>query len=54
MKLGPYANEIIGDHQSVFEDRLTTDQVFIRQILEKKWEFDRYINSTLILKKRII
>ncbi|KAL6420057.1 hypothetical protein ACFW04_011914 [Cataglyphis niger] len=29
MKLAAsYADEIIGDHQSVFEDRLTTDQIF--------------------------
>jgi len=35
-----YAEEIIGDHQCVFQsNRSTTDHIFcIRQILEKKWE----------------
>jgi hypothetical protein len=37
-RLGPYINEIIGDHQCGFRsNRLATDQIFcIRQILEKK------------------
>jgi hypothetical protein len=35
-------NEIIGDHQRGFRrNRSTTDQIFyIRQILEKKWEYN--------------
>jgi hypothetical protein len=37
-RLGPYMDEIIGDHQCGFRrNRSTTDQIFyIRQILEKK------------------
>jgi hypothetical protein len=37
-----YADEIIGDHQCGFQcNRSTTDQIFyIRQILEKKWEYN--------------
>jgi hypothetical protein len=38
----PYADEIIGDHQCGFRrNRSMTDQIFyIRQILEKKWEYN--------------
>jgi len=41
-KLTPYAEEIIGDHQCGFRrNRSTADHIFcIRQILEKKWEFN--------------
>jgi hypothetical protein len=37
-----YADEIIGDHQCGFQrNRSATDQIFyIRQILEKKWEYN--------------
>jgi hypothetical protein len=40
--LSPYIDEIIGDNQCGFRcSRSTTDQIFcIRQILEKKWEYD--------------
>jgi hypothetical protein len=41
-RLSPYVDEIIGDHQCWFRrNRSTTDQIFcIRQILEKKWEYN--------------
>jgi hypothetical protein len=40
LRLIPYAEEIIGDHQCGFRrNRSTTDHIFsIRQILQKKWE----------------
>jgi hypothetical protein len=41
-RLTPYVDEIIGDHQCEFRrNPSTTDQIFcIRQILEKKWEYN--------------
>ena len=41
-RLTPYAKEIIGDHQCGFRrNRSTIDHIFcIRQILEKKWEYN--------------
>jgi hypothetical protein len=41
-RLIPYADEIIVEHQCEFwRNRLTTDQItYIRQILEKKWEYN--------------
>ena len=41
-RLTPYAEEIIGDHQCGFRrSKSTTDHIFcIRQILEKKWEYN--------------
>jgi len=41
-RLTPYAAEIIGDHQYGFlRNRSSTDHIFcIRQILEKKWEYN--------------
>jgi hypothetical protein len=41
-RLTLHVNEIIGDHQCGFRrNRSTTDQIFyIRQILEKKWEYN--------------
>jgi hypothetical protein len=37
----PYADEIIGDHPCGFRRNRSTDQIFyIRQILEKKWEYN--------------
>jgi hypothetical protein len=41
-RLSPYIDEIIEDHQRGFRrNRSTTDQIFcIRQILEKKWEYN--------------
>jgi hypothetical protein len=40
--LTPHVSEIIGDHQRGFRrNGSTTDQIFyIRQILEKKWEYN--------------
>jgi hypothetical protein len=44
-RLGPYIDEIIGDHQCGFRhSRSTTDQIFcIHQILEKKWEYNETV-----------
>jgi hypothetical protein len=41
-RLIPYADKIIGDHQCGFRrNRSTNEQSFyIRQILEKKWEYN--------------
>jgi hypothetical protein len=53
-RLIPYADEIIGDHQCGFRrNRSTTDQIFyIRQILEKKWEYNGTVHQLYIdLKK---
>jgi hypothetical protein len=45
-----YIDEIIGDHQCGFRhNRSTTDQIFcIRQILEKKWEFNQTVHQLFI------
>ena len=42
-RLIPYAEEIIGDHQSEFRsNRLTCDYIFcIRQIIEKKCDYNK-------------
>jgi hypothetical protein len=48
-RLIPYADEIIGDHQCGFQcNRLTTDQIYIHQILEKKWEYDGTVHQLFI------
>jgi hypothetical protein len=49
-RLTPYADEIIGDHQCGFRrNRSTTDQIFyIRQILEKKWEYNGTVHQPFI------
>jgi sorting nexin-29 len=49
-RLTPYVNEIIGDHQCGFcRNRSTTDQIFyIRQILEKKWEYNGTVHQLFI------
>jgi hypothetical protein len=49
-RLIPYADEIIGDHQCGFRhNRSTTDQIFyIRQILEKKWEYNGTVDQIFI------
>jgi hypothetical protein len=41
-RLSPFVNDVIGDHQcGSHHNRSTTDQIFyIRQILEKKWEYN--------------
>jgi hypothetical protein len=45
LRLTPYAEEIIGDHQCGFRyNRSTTGHIFcIRQILEKKWEYNEAV-----------
>ena len=53
-RLTPYVDEIIGDHQLGFRrNRSIIDQIFcIRQILEKKWEYDGTVHQLFIdLKK---
>jgi hypothetical protein len=49
-RLTPCVNEIIGDHQCGFRrNRSTTDQIFyIRQILEKKWEYNGTVHQLFI------
>jgi hypothetical protein len=49
-RLIPYADEIIGDHQCGFQcNRSMTDQIFyIRQILEKKWEYNGTVHQLFI------
>jgi len=57
VRLVPYTDEIIGDHQCGFRrNRPTTDQIFtVRQILEKKWEFDQPVHQLYIdLKKNLM
>ena len=46
----PYANEIIGEYQSGFRrNRSTVDHIFsIRQMLEKKWEYNKDIYQLFI------
>ena len=48
--LTPYAEGIIGDHQCGFRrNRSITDHLFcIRQILEKKWEYNEAVHQLLI------
>jgi hypothetical protein len=43
-------NEIVGDHQCGFRcNRSTVDQIFyIRQILEKKWEYSGTVHQLFI------
>ena len=46
-RLIPYAKEIIGDHQC--GDRSTIDHIFcIRQVLEKKWEYNEEVHQLFI------
>jgi hypothetical protein len=49
-RLIPYVNEIIGDHQCGFRrNRSTIDQIlYIRQILEKKWEYTGTVHQLFI------
>ena len=49
-RLTPYAEEIIGDYQCVFRrNRSTTDHLFcIRQMLEKKWEYNEAVHQLFI------
>ena len=49
-RLTPYAEEIIGGHQCGFRrNRSTTDHILcIRQILEKKWEYNEAAHQLFI------
>ena len=49
-RLIPYAEEVTGDHQCGFRrNRSTTDHIFcIRQILEKKWEYNETVHQLFI------
>jgi sorting nexin-29 len=44
-RLIPYAYEIIEDHQ---RNRSTADQIYIHQILEKKWEYNGTVHQLFI------
>jgi hypothetical protein len=48
--LSPYIDEIIRDHQCGFQrNRSTTDKIFcIRQILEKKWEYNETVHQLFV------
>ena len=50
LRLTPYAEEITGDHQCGFRrNRSTTDHILcIRQILEKKWEYNEAVHQRFI------
>jgi hypothetical protein len=50
IQLNPYIDEIIGDHQCGFRrNRSTTDEIFcLRQILEKKWEYNETVHQLFI------
>jgi len=49
-RLTPYAEEVTGDHQCGFRrNRSTTDHIHsIRQILEKKWEYNEAVHQLFI------
>jgi hypothetical protein len=49
-RLSPYVDVVIGDHQCGFRrNRSTTDQIFcIRQILEKKWEYNKTVHQLFV------
>jgi hypothetical protein len=49
-RLSPYVDEIIGDHQSgIRRNRSTTDQILcIRQILQKKWEYNETVHQQFV------
>ena len=49
-RLTPYAKEIVGDHQCGFRrNRSTIDHIYcIRQIHEKKWEYNEEIHQLFI------
>jgi len=53
-RLIPYAKEIIWDHQCGFRrNRSTIDRIFcIRQILEKKWEYNEEVHQLFIYFKK--
>jgi hypothetical protein len=49
-RLTPYVNEVTGVHQCVLHHkRSTADDIFyVRQILEKKWEYNRTVHQLFI------
>jgi hypothetical protein len=49
-RLTPQINEIVGDHQCGFHhNRSTMNQIFyIRQVLEKKWEYNGTVHQLFI------
>ena len=49
-RMAPYANEITGEYQYGFRrNRSTVDHIFsIRQILEKKWEYNKDVCQLFI------
>ena len=49
-RINPYANEIMGEYQCGFRrNRSTVDHIFsIRQILEKKWEYNKDVCQLFI------
>jgi hypothetical protein len=48
-RLIPYADVIIGDHQCGFRRNIsTTAQIYINQILEKKWEYNGIVHQLFI------
>jgi hypothetical protein len=53
-RLTRYAEEIIGDHQCGFQhNRSTIDHIFcIRQILEKKWEYNGAVHQLFVDSKK--
>jgi hypothetical protein len=53
-RLTPYVNKVTGDHQCGFRrNRSTADQIFsIRQILEKKWEYNGMVHQLFIAFKK--
>jgi hypothetical protein len=50
LRLSPYIDKIVGDHQCGFRhSRTTTDQIFcIPQILEKKFEYNKTVHQLFI------
>ena len=54
-RLSPHAEDIIGNHQCGFRcHRPTTDHILrIRQILEKKWEYNETVHQLLIDLKKV-
>jgi hypothetical protein len=54
-RLTPYVNEIIGNHQCGFRrNRSTMDQIlYIRQILEKKWEYNGTVHQLFAEFKKV-
>jgi hypothetical protein len=48
-RLIPYADDIIRNHQYGFQsNRSTTNQIYIRQILEKNWKYNGTVHQLFI------